>query len=253
MNTEKDREELHEEDNQGEPEDEKTPESVRIITPHVTNPSPEILLIWRIRSSHDDDHVLVEEREKRERIVTSLVTIANSKIGGLICDHLLEHGGTTIPELVKVIPTTGATASRTLNALVNNGALEEHGYVGPPYRPQGQPGSRVPIFIWKGADPQASIEAQKRYGASVVHKREAAVEVERQQRVRESQQLEAQREALALEVKVLADQVFNALPRPLEKTKLMPVFDAMNLVGVDPNLKEDVKDAVLRRIQEADS
>ena len=69
MNTEKERKELHEEGNKGESEYEKTPESLPIITPHVTNPSPEILLISTIRSLHDHDHIIIEERERRERIV----------------------------------------------------------------------------------------------------------------------------------------------------------------------------------------
>jgi len=217
-----------------------------IITPHVMNPSREIILIWRTRSLHDHDHVLIEERERRERIVTSLVTIANSKIGGLICDYLLKHGGATIPELEKAIPTTRATASRTLKVLMNNDVVEVHGKVRPPYRARGQSGPRVPIFILKGADHQASIEAQKRYGDLVVSSREATLEVERQQRVRESQQ----REARALEVQNLTDRVFDALPRPLEKIKLAQVHDTMNLVGVGLTLRKDVKAAVINRIQE---
>ncbi len=222
------------------------------ITPHVTNPSGEILLIWRTRSLHDHDIIPIEEREKRERIVTSLVTIANSTIGGLICDHLLEYGGATIRELVEVIPTTGATASRTLKALKKYDVVEEHGYVGPPYRDRGQPGPRVPIFIWKGADPQASIEAQKRYGDLMIISREAKLEADRQTRVRESQQLDAQREAQVLEIQNLTDQVFDALLRPVDKTKLTPVYDAMNLVGVDPTFREDVRTAVITKIiQEA--
>ena len=38
--------------------------SERIITPHVTNPSPEILLIWRIRSLHDHDQILIGDGEE---------------------------------------------------------------------------------------------------------------------------------------------------------------------------------------------
>ncbi len=123
----------------------------RIITPHVTNPSPEILTISRIRSLHD--HILNGDRERRERINTSLVTIANSEKGGLICDYLLKHGGTTIPELEEVIPTTRATASRTLRRLINFNVVETRGHVGPPYRPHRKAGPRVPIFILKGAAP----------------------------------------------------------------------------------------------------
>ena len=163
MNTEKDRKELREEGNQGESEDDKTTESVIIITPHVTNPSPELLLIWRIRSLHDHDHILIQERERRERIITSLVTIANSETGGLICDHLLKHGATTISILEEVIPTTKATASRTLRRLINFNVVETRGHVGPPYRPHRKSGPRVPIYTLKGAAPQASHDAQRRH------------------------------------------------------------------------------------------
>lgn len=135
----------------------------RIITPHVTNPSPEIFLIWRIRSLHDHDHISFVDRDRRERIVTSLVTIANSETGGLICDHLLKHGATTIPELEEVIPTTKATASRTLKRLINFNVVETRGHVGSPYRPRKQAGPRVPIYILKGADPQAAHDAQRRH------------------------------------------------------------------------------------------
>lgn len=199
-----------------------------MITPHVTNPSREIILIWRTRSLHDHDHIPIEERERRERIVTSLVTIANSKIGGLICDHLLNYGGTTIRELEKVIPTTRASASRTLKILMNNDVIEAHGYVRSPYRAQGHSGPRVPIFILKGADPQASIDAQIRY-ATLLMKQDP----ER----REKKSRDREENARILNIQRIRDE---NLRRVLERikppiTQLGPLYEILDsLQIVDP-------------------
>ena len=51
----------------------------------------------------------------------------------------------------------------------------------------------------------------------------------------------------------LTDQVLEALPKPHDKTLIMPIYDVMNLLGVDPTLREGVKVAVLKRIQEAEA
>ena len=254
MNTEKDRKELHDESNQVEPEDDKNTGPVTNITPHVTNPSPEIILIWRIRSSHDDDDdVPREERERRKGIITSLVTIANSKVGGLVCDLLLKYGSTTLQEVEYSIPTKRGTASRILKGLWICGVVEKVGYVESPYRLRNTPGPRSVIFSLKGADPQAAIEAQERYGDLVVKARDLTLELERQQREaqNEAQALEAKNlvEAQALEIQDLAGQVFDDLPRPFTM-RSTPIYDAMNRVGVDTTLRKDVIAGVLRRIQE---
>ena len=240
MDSEKGKTELHEEGNQNNPEDEKTPESVRIITPHVTNPSPEIVLISTIRSVHDHDHMIIGDRERRERVVTRLVTIANSTIGGFICDHLLEYGGTTLRELEKVIPTTKATASRTLSSFINFNVVEILGYVGIPYISHKKGGPRVPIYTLKGADPQVSIEAQKRYGDLVKRKSKDELEIETHRE-----------EARDNQIQDLVGQVFDDLPRPLTMQST-PIYDAMNRVGIPDDVRKDVKAGVLRRIQKAE-
>lgn len=82
--------------------------------------------------------------------------------------------------------------------------------------------------------------------------REASLEVARQKRIRESQQLDAQREAQVLEIQNLTDQVFDALPRPVDTTKISPIYEAMRVVGVDQTLMNDVRTAVITKIiQEA--
>jgi len=259
LNTEKDRKELHDKSNQGEPEDDKNTGPVTNITPHVTNPSPKIILIWRIRSSHDDD-IQEEDRERHEGIITSLVTIANSKVGGTICDILLKHGATTFLEVEYSIPTTRATASRTLNRLHTCGVVNKVGYVRSPYRLRNTPGPHSVIYALKGADPQAAIEAQERYGASVVKARDLTLEIERQQREaqNEAQALEAKNlvEVRALEVKNLAVQVLDALPPNHDRFQLTPIYDAMNDLDIDPTdltLRNEIKEAVLRRIQEVEA
>lgn len=179
----------------------------------------------RTRSLHDHDHVPIEEREKNERIVTSLVTIANSKIGGLICDHLLKHGGATIPELEKAIPTTRASASRTLKILMNNDVVEVHGYVRSPYRAQGQSGPRVPIFILKGADPQASINAQKRYG-------EIRLKQDPEKREEQARQREIKARALAKQIKKDENlrRVLEVIKPPITQlTSLYEILDSLQI------------------------
>lgn len=65
-------------------------------------------------------------------------------------------------------------------------------------------------------------------------------------------QHEVQYEVREREVMDLAAQVFDKLPRPHDRLQITPIYNTMNLVGVDPTLKEDVKAAVLSRIQEVE-
>lgn len=236
MDTEKGGKELQDKRNQDEPEEDTISGSVTIITPLVTNPSPEIILISTIRSLHDHDHILIGEIERRERIVTRLVTTANSPIGGLICDHLLKYGGATIPELENVIPTTKATASRTLKGLMNNDCVEIHGYVGSPYRARGHSGPRVPIFILKGADPQASIDAQRRYGA---------YQMKQDPEKREKEAREREAEARALDNQMRREEnlrgVLEIIKPPIPK--LGPLHEILDQLEInDPDERTAIKE-----------
>lgn len=135
----------------------------RIITPLVKDPSRDLVLIGIIVTRSNNNNNSRRERERRERIVTSLVTIANSDIGGRICRHLLMKGATTLPELVEIIPTSIQSAARIINKLVQFDIVEPKGFVESPYRKVKQPGPRVRVFTLKGADPQAAIDAQRRH------------------------------------------------------------------------------------------
>jgi len=143
------------------PEDERNLKG--IITPLVTNPSRDLVLISMIVSCSNNNNNNRLDRERRERIITRLVTIANSKESGLICAHLLKYGAATLPELVKVIPVTTPTASRTIKYLIQYDIVEPKGFVERPYRKIKQAGPKVRVFILKGADPQAAIDAQRRH------------------------------------------------------------------------------------------
>lgn len=111
-------------------------------------------------------------------------------------------------------------------------------------------GNQPKIYMWKWASPKDFHNEQGRYAQFLLEEKEAEREYIRQEQKKAIANVEAQSEARALEVQNLTDQVFDAMPRPLEKTKLAPVHVAMNLVGVDPALWDDVRDAVLGRIQE---
>jgi len=112
----------------------------RIITPLVTNPSRNLVLIGIIvtRDNNNNNNSRID-RERRERIVTSLVTIANSDIGGRICRYLLMKGATTLPELVEIIPTSIQSAARIIKKLVQFDIVEPKGLVERPYRKIKQP------------------------------------------------------------------------------------------------------------------
>ncbi len=200
-----------------------------IITPHVPNPSREVILIWITRSLHDQDQDKEEEeREKRERIITILVTIANSKVGGLICDHILKYGATTISELEYSIPTTRASASRTLNRLQICGVVEKLGYVRSPYRLIKTPGPRILIYSLTGADPQASIEAQKRYAAIQLRQ-----EPERREKVARDREAESRKIDKKGRREENLIRVLEIIKPPI--TQLGPLYDVLNrLEIVDP-------------------
>ena len=215
-----------------------------LVSKPVTIAAPECILFSLIVTLYSDDIINSINEEIREEIVSNLVTIMNSPRRRRLAQFLIKHGATTAKELIVKFCVSKMVVSRFFDALERCRVIKRVGFVESPYRDSTKRGARPEIIALKSTAPEASIEAQKRYGDLVMSSRELTLELERQQRELERQQ----REARALEVQTLTDQVFDALPRPLEKDKLTPIYDTMNLVGVDPTLREDVKAAVIRRM-----
>jgi len=115
-------------------------------------------------SLHDHHHLLIEERERRERSVSTLVALHKGSVGLNISRFLAERGATTSLELQEIFSTTRNSVLRIMQRLMTCDVVKIPGYVGEPYRPRGSPGSRVPIYGLTGVLPQHVIDAQKRYG-----------------------------------------------------------------------------------------
>jgi len=204
-----------------------------IITPHVTI-SPELHTIITIRSLHSNNNNIIENRGRYGRIVTSLVRIANSPVGGLICSYLLEHGGATIPELEEMIPCTPATASRSLKNLAFLGVVERRGVVEYPYRTQ-NPGPKIPVFVLKGADPVVSINAQKRFAALQINQ-------DPERRAIESKEQETKERIVENQIKTDENlkRVLELIQPPLDQ--MAPLYEIMDSL----NILEDEERSAIR-------
>ncbi len=136
----------------------------RTVSSLVTDLTPELALFSRIVSLYDIDIVQREERERREGIVSTLVTVLKGPVGRRVSKILSDYGCATSLELQYTIPTTRLSAHRIMKRLMSCDVVEISGHVGTPYRPRGSPGPPIPIYGLVGAIPEAVVNAQKRYG-----------------------------------------------------------------------------------------
>lgn len=211
-----------------------------LVSKPVTIAMPECILFSLIVTLYDDTIINSIDEEIREEIVTNLVTIMNSSRGRRFAQFLIKYGATTSKELIDKFCVSKMVVSRFFDALERCRVIKRVGFVEPPYRDRKR-GARPQIIALKSAAPEASIEAQKRYGDLVRQESKDELENEIHREVQRE-------EARALEVQDLARQVFSKLPRPLDY-QFTPILDVMNELGITGYVRRDVKAAVLRKIQ----
>ena len=225
----KESKELHNKSKKDAPEQVETTNSGKeLITPHANNVSATCVLFDELITLRDDYvNNSKEEEERRERLFTSIVNIYLSPISRQISSYLHKQGAVTQPELIENIPTTGATVSRTLNTLRRCGIVEKRGTVGDPYRVHTDRGAGIPIWSLKNAGPEASIEAQKRYGEII--KKE--IEYIQQEKQIDVERIEAE---AASKQRMMEDdlrRVLEILKPPIDRMSL--IYDAFNKFEID--------------------
>lgn len=139
----------------------------RTVSTLVTNLSPELELFLRSITPYDVDNVLEMERERREGIVSTLVTVLHGPKGRRISRTFMERGAATILELETLHQTTKMTVRRNLRRLMSCDIVKIIEHIGPPYKPRGTPGPPTPIYGLVGVGFEAVVDAQRRYGEIV--------------------------------------------------------------------------------------
>jgi len=104
------------------------------------------------------------EKEREEEKIARLCNFFRDPRSRKVALFLHRYGATTSVELCEELGLDEWTVSRRLKALKILGVVTDKGRIGTPYRSPRERGAKVKIWTLTTADPQASIDAQIRYG-----------------------------------------------------------------------------------------